>query len=99
MSMFALCAEIVSCTRTGRASALISWSRPLPFGYWTTSTAVIFPPARVSRTSTGPQRVWATAPVTVEDPATGVAVVAADPPVGAATTVWLVVAGPDVEVW
>src|SRR6185295_2474883 len=65
MSMFALCADSVSCVRTGNASALICWSLPLPLGYCGTSTAVILPLATVSATCTGPQRVWATEPVTV----------------------------------
>src|SRR4051794_8295651 len=99
MSMSALCADRVSCFRVGRASALISSSLWLPSGYCGTSTAVIFPSATVIETWTGPQRVWTTAPVTV------VPVVLAVPgPVpggaaGAATTVSLVVAGPDVEGW
>src|SRR5947209_20383540 len=65
MSIFADWALRVSFTRMGSASALISWSRPLLFGYSTTWTAVTFPPATVSSTWTGPQRVCATLPVTV----------------------------------
>src|SRR6476469_7948355 len=65
MSIEALWLSSVSWIRIGRAWALISWSRPLPFGYWTTETFVIFFAATVSCTCTGPQRVSATAPVTV----------------------------------
>src|SRR4051812_25247583 len=65
MSMFAFCASRVSWISTGSARALISWSRPLPLGYWTTETSVIEPLATVSSTCTGPQRVEATEPVTV----------------------------------
>jgi hypothetical protein len=61
----------------GRAWLLISWSRPLPFGYWTTETFVIFFAATVSCTCTGPQRVSATAPVTVVVALLGAAVVGA----------------------
>src|ERR1700712_1824710 len=63
MSILALCALIVSCTRTGSAVALISWSRPLPLGYWMTETLVIFLFCTVNCTWTGPQRVSATATV------------------------------------
>src|SRR6476646_831101 len=65
MSIWALCASSVSWIRIGSAWELISWSRPLPFGYWTTATFVIFLLEMVSCTCTGPQRVCATVPVTV----------------------------------
>src|SRR3569833_3842629 len=67
MSMFAFCASRVSWISTGSARALISWSLPLPLGYWTTETSVSEPLATVSSTWTGPQRVEATEPVTVLD--------------------------------
>src|SRR4051794_38446420 len=67
MSMEALCAFSVSWMRIGSARALISWSFPLLFGYWTTATSVIEPSATVIWTCTGPHRVSATVPVSVPD--------------------------------
>src|SRR3954447_21426786 len=60
--MPALCASRVSWRRTGRAYALISWSRPFPLGYTGTDTSVILPPVTVMVTWTSPQRVEATEP-------------------------------------
>src|SRR6476619_7315202 len=103
MSMSAPCAESVSFVRIGSAEALIWRSLPLPVGYWGTSTAVIFPSVTVIDTWTGPQRVEATEPVTV-DAVPELVLPEPDDPVpwgaaGAATTVSPAVAGPDVEVW
>src|SRR5678815_1907536 len=39
--MSALCADMVSRFRIGRANALICWSRPLAVGYVGTSTATV----------------------------------------------------------
>src|SRR4051812_5326390 len=67
MSIFAFCASRVSWISTGSARALICWSLPLLSGYSTTETSVIVPFATVSSTCTGPQRVEASSPVTVDD--------------------------------
>src|SRR3954451_19235695 len=69
MSMSALFADTASCARTGRALELISWSRPLPSGYSTAVTELIFPFASDTRTCTGPHRVSTASPVTVLLPA------------------------------
>src|SRR4051812_15137997 len=66
MSIESFCASRVSWIRTGSARALICWSLPLLFGYSTTETSVIEPFATVSSTCTGPQRVEASSPVTVD---------------------------------
>src|SRR3954453_2904747 len=65
MSMPALCASSVSCTRIGSARALICRSLPLLSGYSTTETSVSAPFATVTWTCTGPQRGSAASPVTV----------------------------------
>src|SRR4051794_34859280 len=67
MSIFAFWASRVSWTSTGSARALICWSLPLLSGYSTTETSGIVPLDTVSWTWTGPQRVEASAPVTVAD--------------------------------
>src|SRR4051812_11588440 len=67
MSIEALCAFSVSWMRIGSARALISWSLPLLFGYWTTATSVMEPSATVIWTCTGPHRVSAAVPVTVPE--------------------------------
>src|SRR3954447_15467595 len=69
MSILALCASSVSCTRIGSARALICRSLPLLSGYSTTETSVTVPSATVTWTCTGPQRVSTASPVTVvEEP-------------------------------
>src|SRR4051812_18675493 len=68
MSMSALCASSVSCTRIGSARALICRSLPFSVGYSTTETSVMVPSATVTCTCTGPQRVSAESPVTVVVP-------------------------------
>src|SRR5689334_21278085 len=68
LSMLAFWALSVSCLSTGSAYALISRSRPLPFGYVGTDTLVILPSATVMLTWTGPQRVSATEPWYVVPP-------------------------------
>src|SRR4051794_5504019 len=52
----------------GMAWELISWSLGLPTGCWTTSTAVILDPLKVTLTCTGPHRVSTAPPVTVRTP-------------------------------
>src|SRR3954449_7811391 len=105
MSMSALCASRVSCTRIGIARALICWSLPFPEGYSTTVTSVIVPPSTVSRTCTGPQRVLAEVPVTVAADAELLRPAAADPevvPEAAGADSELVTPVPDcddVDVW
>ncbi len=61
------------------------WSLRPPLGAWTASALVIFPPATVIRTCTGPYCVCATSPVTVwalpepcEAPAEALALSSAD---------------------
>src|SRR3954469_22195302 len=78
--MPALCASRVSWRRTGRAYALISWSRPFPLGYTGTDTSVILPSVTVMLTWTSPQRVGATEPSYVLVPVDVPDVVELDPP-------------------
>ena len=61
--MFAFCADRVSSVRIGSAYALISWSRPFPFGETGTATSVILPSVTVMVICTGPHRVCATEPL------------------------------------
>src|SRR3954453_15873503 len=68
MSILALCASSVSCTRIGSARALICGSLPLLSGYSTTETSVSVPSATVTWTCTGPQRVSGASPGTVAVP-------------------------------
>lgn len=78
MSIFALCAEMVSCTRISNAVALISWSRPLLFGYTDTDTAVIFPFPTVICTWTAPHLVSVESPRNVPLAAAAAVVGASD---------------------